>query len=191
MTALPMSYASHESRLVKSVTGRFIEAKPISTEGLPGSILVLKPEATRGFHFDTSRAPSSRDAKQSEATPQWQRLISFIQTQCKRLRPGGTPGSNILIKLICKIPTMWVFRWLIIRCESSLCFRGVDTGKKPAPVSAKRCRKLSPSNYLERGQLQMTVFVFPSHESQILRRRSFNSPRTSTACQSISVFLRQ
>lgn len=29
-----------------------------------------------------------------------------------------------------------------------------------APVSAKRCRKLSLSSYPECGQLQMTVFVF-------------------------------
>lgn len=44
------------------------------------------------------------------------------------MHPGGTPGSNILIKLICEIPTMWVFRWLVIWCERSLCFRWKDTG---------------------------------------------------------------
>lgn len=175
MTALPMSYASHESRLVKSVAGRFIEAKPISTEELPGSILVLKPEATRGFHFDTSRAPSSREAKQSEVTPLWQRLISFIQTQCKRLHPGVTPGSNILIKLICKIPTMWVFRWLIIRCERSLCFRRVDTGKAGTCFSKTLQKIIAVELSRVRAITNDSVCLSP-HESQILRHRSFNSP---------------
>ncbi len=65
---------------------------------------------------------------QPKFTLLWQQLVSFIQIQCNWLHPGGTPGSNILIKLICEILTMWVFRWLVIWCERSLCFHWRDTG---------------------------------------------------------------
>lgn len=66
--------------------------------------------------------------QQSKLTLLWQQLVSFIQIQCNWLHPGGTPGSNILIKLICEILTMCVFRWLVIWCERSLCFHWKDTG---------------------------------------------------------------
>lgn len=66
--------------------------------------------------------------QQSKLTLLWQQLVSFIQIWCNWLHPGGTPGSNILIKLICEILTMWVFRWLVIWCERSLCFHWEDTG---------------------------------------------------------------
>lgn len=75
--------------------------------------------------FDTSKL---HKVQQSKLTLQWQQLVSFIQIQCNWLHPGGTPGSNILIKLICEILTMWVFRWLVIWCERSLCFHWKDTG---------------------------------------------------------------
>lgn len=53
-------------------------------------------------------------------------LFKYSATDCT---PGGTPGSNILIKLICKILTMWVFRWLLIWCERTLCFHWKDTDR--------------------------------------------------------------
>lgn len=75
--------------------------------------------------FETSQLYK---VQQFEVTWLWQHLVSFIQIHCNWLHPGGTPGSNILIKLICEILTMWVFRWLIIWCERSLCFHWKDTG---------------------------------------------------------------
>lgn len=45
-----------------------------------------------------------------------------FKIHCNWLHPGGTPGSNILIKLICEILTMWVFRWLVIWCERESLF---------------------------------------------------------------------
>lgn len=74
--------------------------------------------------FDTGEL---HKVQQSKLTLLWQQLVSFIQIQCNWLHPGGTPGSNILIKLICEILTMWVFRWLVIWCERSLCFHWRDT----------------------------------------------------------------
>lgn len=55
---------------------------------------------------------------------------------------------------------MWVFRWLIIWCERSLCFHWKDTGGAGTCFSKKRCRKLSLSSYPECRQLEMTEFVF-------------------------------
>lgn len=75
--------------------------------------------------FDTREL---HKVQHSKLTLLLQQLVSFIQIQCNWLYPGGTPGSNILIKLICEILTMWVFRWLVIWCERSLCFHWKDTG---------------------------------------------------------------
>lgn len=55
-------------------------------------------------------------------------LSVLFKIQCNWLHPGGTPGSYILIKLICEMLTMWVFRCLVIWCERSLCFPWKDTG---------------------------------------------------------------
>lgn len=104
----------------------------------------------------------------------WQELISFIQTQCNWLHPGGTPGSNIPIKLICKIPTMWVFRWLVIWCERSLCFRWVDTRKAGTCFSTTLQKIIAVELSWVRAITNDSVCLSP-HESQILRHRSLNS----------------
>lgn len=45
---------------------------------------------------------------------------SLQPKHCNWLHPEGTPGSNTLMKLICEILTMWLFRCLVIWYERSL-----------------------------------------------------------------------
>lgn len=139
------------------------------------------------------RAGSTR-CRRYELTLLWQQLVSFIQIRCNWLHPGGTPGSNILIKLICEILTMWVFRWLVIWCERSLCFHFQDTGGAGTCFSEKRCRKLSLSTYPECEQLQMTVFVFLLMKAKFHRIVFFSPPLPRTPhhhlrWQPVKVFL--
>lgn len=158
----------------QSVTGRFLEAKPINMmEHHHGAELGGDPPIPF-WHLTLTQALSSREAQQSEATPLWQELISFIQTQCNRLYPGGAPGSNILITLICKIPTMWVFRWLVIWCERSLCVCWVDTGKAGTCFS-KTLQKIIAVELSWVRAITNDSVCLSTHERQILRHRSLNS----------------
>lgn len=77
---------------------------------LGGDLAIQVWHALETHHCTLSHA--SLWCKQYKPTLLWQQLVSFIQIQCNWLHPGGTPGSNILIKLICEILTMWVFSWL-------------------------------------------------------------------------------
>lgn len=133
-----------------------------------------RPRRRPGDSVLTPQALSSRDAQQCEVTPLWQELISFIQTQCNRLYPGGAPGSNILITLICKIPTMRVFRWLVIWCERSLCVRWVDTGKA-GTCSSKTLQKIIAVELSWVRAITNDSVCLSPRESQILRHRSLNS----------------
>lgn len=113
--------------------------------------------------------------KQSKMTLLWQQLVSFIQIQCNWLHPGGTPGSNILIKLICEILTMWVFRWLVIWCERSLCFHWKDTGEVGTCFSETLQKIIAVELSWVRAITNDSVCLSP-HESQILHHLFFLLP---------------
>lgn len=97
----------------------------------------------------------------------WQQLVRFTQIQCYWLRPGGTPGSNILIKLICEILTMWVFRWLVIWCERNLCFHWKGTGEAGTCFGETLQKIIAVELSWVRAITNDSVCL-PPHESQIL-----------------------
>lgn len=113
--------------------------------------------------------------QQSRLTLLWQQLVSFIQIQCNWLHPGGTPGSNILIKLICEILTMWVFRWLVIWCERSLCFHWKDTGGTGTCFSKTLQKIIAVELSWVRAITNDSVCLSP-HEAQFLHHRFFFLP---------------
>lgn len=110
--------------------------------------------------------------QQSKLTLLWQQLVSFIQIQCNWLHPGGTPGSNILIKLICEILTMWVFRWLVIWCERTLCFHWKDTGGAGTCFSKTLQKIIAVELSWVRAITNDSVCLSP-HETQFLHHRFF------------------
>lgn len=110
--------------------------------------------------------------KQHKMTLLWQQLVSFIQIQCNWLHPGGTPGSNILIKVICEILTMWVFRWLVIWCERSLCFHWKDMGEVGTCFSETLQKIIAVELSWVRAITNDSVCLSP-HESQILHHLFF------------------
>lgn len=115
----------------------------------------------------------------------WQRLVRFTQIQCNWLRPGGTPGSNILIKLICEILTMWVFRWLVIWCERSLCFHWKGTGEAGTCFGETLQKIITVELSWVRAITNDSVCL-PPHESQILHHLFlFFCQHLLTACQTI------
>lgn len=111
--------------------------------------------------------------QQSKLTLLWQQLVSFIQIQCNWLHPGGTPGSNILIKLICEILTMWVFRWLVIWCERTLCYRWKDTGGAGTCFSKTLQKIIAVELSWVRAITNDSVCLSP-HETQFLRHFFFS-----------------
>lgn len=128
-----------------------------------------------------------RKVRQSKLTLLWQQLVSFIQIQCNWLLPGGTPGSNILIKLICEILTMWVFRWLLIWCERSLCFHWKDTGGAGTCFSKTLQKIIAVELFWERAITNDSVCLSP-HETQFLRYRFFSPPLPCYSWRPVKVF---
>lgn len=88
----------------------------------------------------------------------------FYSNNCNWLHQTGTPASNILIDVICSILTMRAFRWLLVwseRKQPLFCCEPEEPEELAAPVTVNM-RQIKQHRYSKFGQLQMTVFVFPS-----------------------------
>lgn len=182
MTGAPEEKCRRWEHAAQILFACFFEAKPIYTKipltaasrrtwRWPGNLRRIQVwQVLETHHCTLSHA--SLWCKQCKPTLLWQQLVSFIQIQCNWLHPGGTPGSNILIKLICEILTMWVFRWLVIWCERSLCFHWKDTGGAGTCFGETLQKIIAVELSWVRAITNDSVCLSP-HESQILHRRFF------------------
>lgn len=104
MTMIPMRYASPREQASQECE-RPTSGRPSPSARRGDSVLTPRASSGCRLHAELSNLKRLRRGRSSSA--------SFRRT-ASDCTPGGAPGSNILITLICKIPTMWVFRWLVI-----------------------------------------------------------------------------
>lgn len=87
---------------------------------------------------------------QSKVTSLSELRVTFTHRQCGWLHPGATPGNNILITLIWKIPATWRSGAVNLMWKQPLLL-GEDTGGAGTCLGTKCYSKLWLSSYPERS----------------------------------------